>query len=112
VLKPAASNLLLVLFLTLGSGSLQYLHNLQHLADDARLDALRRAQGTPTERHHHDEGNCATHAVLFFAFFFEGWTTYVFCIGLLIAFLILLQTRTAAQSLPLRIDCRGPPVIA
>jgi hypothetical protein len=111
-LKRAASILLLALFLSLGSGSLQYLHNLQHLADDAHLDALQKPSGQPVERHHHDERNCATHAVLFFAFFFEGWTTCVVCIGLLIAFLILLQARMAAHSLPLRIDCRGPPVIA
>jgi hypothetical protein len=112
MVKRAASTILIALFLALGTGSLQYLHNLQHLAEDARQDALDRASGKPVESHHHDEGNCSTHAALFFAFFFGGWTSYVICLGLLIAFLVLLDARQVPRLLPLRIDCRGPPAVA
>lgn len=111
-LKRAASTILLAWFLALGTGTLQYLHNLQHAAEDTCQDAVDKAAGKPVEQHHHDEGNCPTHASLFFAFFFEGWTSYVICLGLLFAFLILLDARQLPRLLPLRIDCRGPPAIA
>jgi hypothetical protein len=110
--KRAASILLLIWSVALGTGALQYLHNLQHLAEDAHQDALDAAAGKPVESHHHDEGNCPTHAALFFAFFFDGWTSYVVYLGLLISFLALLDARQLLQLLPFRIDCRGPPIVA
>jgi len=111
--KCAISVILLTCFLSLGTGALQYLHNQQHAAEDSRQDAIVQAGGRPLPAHHrHDEGNCATHAVLYFAFFVVGWIRFIVCLGLLIAFLMLPESRQLARSLPVWIDCRGPPVSA
>ena len=57
-LKRLASILLLFCFLGVGTGAAEFLHDLQHAADDAREDAIARSAGQPVQEHHHDETNC------------------------------------------------------
>ena len=57
-LKRLTSFVLLACIFGLGSGALQFLHELQHAAEDARDDAIAKAEGKPVEEHHHDETNC------------------------------------------------------
>ena len=100
---------LLICFLALGTGTLQYLHNLQHLTEDAREDAIARASGQATEHHQHDESNCEIHAQLVLAFFFDGFTPLLILLGLL-AQRPIVASLFRISRLPLfRIDCRGPP---
>jgi hypothetical protein len=112
LVKRAASILLLICFLALGTGTVQYLHNLQHQAEDAREDAIARASGQATEHHHHDESNCEVHAQLVLAFFFDGWTPLLMLLGLLVGRSIVASLFRIPRLTPIRIDCRGPPVIS
>lgn len=108
-LKRFASILLLIAYLSLGSGALGYLHNLQHAAEDAREDKIATASGKPVEAHHHDESNCPFHASLLLAFFFDGWVSLFRLTGLFLAFVILARVSRLDRSPLLRICCRGPP---
>jgi hypothetical protein len=105
-----ASILLLFCFLLLGSGTLEYIHDLQHDAEDAREDAIARAANLPLQEHHHDENNCPTHAALHMTFTVMAWVPILILLGLFVAFLSLLDTPLVARAIPMRIDCRGPPV--
>jgi hypothetical protein len=96
-------------FLGIGSGALEYIHNLQHAAEDAREDAIARANGQPTEQHHHDENNCEVHAQIHMAIIVYAWTPLLIWLGIWIAFLTLLAVPLIPRLLPARIDCRGPP---
>jgi hypothetical protein len=107
--KRLASILLLLTFLGLGSGALDYLHELQHAREDAIADARAQADGRPVVPHHHDESNCETCAQLHIQFVFVRWTPTLICLGLFVAFLTLLDTPLISRLAPARIDCRGPP---
>ena len=109
-MRHAAAILLLACFLGLGTGALEYFHDLQHDAEDARMDAITRAAGMPIVPHHHDESNCDIHAQLHMQFVAMGWVPLLICLGLLVAFLTLLQSPLISRASPARIDCRGPPV--
>jgi hypothetical protein len=102
--------LLLMCFLGLGTGALQYLHELQHAAEDARMDAAAKAAGLPVLPHQHDESNCEFCAQLHLQFVSIGWVPILICLGLLVAFLSLLDSPLIPRLIPVRIDCRGPPV--
>ncbi len=102
---------LLFCFTCLGSGAAEYFHNLQHDAEDAREDAVARAAGQPIQQHHHDESNCPTCAQLHMQLVAGGWVQILICLGLFIAFLTLLDQPLIARLLPVRIDCRGPPIV-
>jgi hypothetical protein len=106
-----ASILLLVGFLGLGTGALDYLHDLQHAREDAAADAKAVAQGRPIVPHHHDESNCETCAQMHMQFVFIRWVPTLICLGLFVAFLTLLDTPLISRPTPVRIDCRGPPVL-
>jgi hypothetical protein len=105
-----ASYLLLFVFLALGTGAAEYVHNKQHAAEDAREDAIAAASGKPTEEHHHDETNCAVHAQLHMPYVAMRWVPIILGIGRLIAFLSLAITPLIPRMLPVRVACRGPPV--
>ena len=109
LLKRFAAILLLMGFLGLGSGALQYLHDPQHAADDARFDAMAKAAGLPPIQHQHDESNCEFCAQLHIPLMLAGWTPILICLGLFVAFITLLDTPLIATAIPARIDCRGPP---
>jgi len=104
-----ASHLLLFVFLALGSGAAEYVHNLQHAAEDAREDAIAAATGQQSQEHHHNESNCAVHAQLHMPLVVIGWVPILLSLGLLIALLTLLAKPLIPRAMPVRIDCRGPP---
>jgi hypothetical protein len=104
-----AAILLLAGFLGLGTGGLQYLHEMQHAAEDARQDAAAKKAGLPVLPHQHDESTCEFCAQLHLQFVVIGWVPILICLGLLIAFLTLLDTPLIPRAIPARIDCRGPP---
>jgi hypothetical protein len=108
--KRIAAILLLFVFLGLGTGVLQYLHQLQHAAEDARYNALAKAAGLPPVHQNHDESNCEFCAQLHIPLMLAGWTPILICLGLLVAFLTLIDLPLVALAVPARIDCRGPPV--
>ena len=110
VLRRIAPILLLLCFASIGTGTLEYLHNLEHAAEDAREDALAQSSGAPVEQHHHDESNCQVHAQLHLPFISGGWVPLLVCLGLFVAFLTLLDTPLIPRLVLARIDCRGPPV--
>jgi hypothetical protein len=112
VLNRLASILLLICFAGLGSGAMKYLHDLQHDAEDAVTDALRKAAGLPIEHHEHDETNCPVHAQLHMQFTATSYVAIIICLGLFVAFLTLLEKPLIPRQLPARIDCRGPPVLS
>ena len=108
-MNRATSYLLLFVFLSLGTGGAEYVHNLQHAAEDAREDAIAAASGHHSEEHHHDESNCAVHAQLHMSFMSIGWVPLLISLGLLIAFLTLIATPLIPRRVPARADCRDPP---
>jgi len=108
-LNRVASILLLVCFLGLGTGALDFLHQLQHAREDAVADAKAKAEGRPIFPHHHDESNCDTCAQLHLQFVFIRWVPTLICLGLFVAFLTQIDTPLISRPAPVRIDCRGPP---
>jgi hypothetical protein len=89
---------------------MEYVHNLQHEAEDAIEDAKLKASGQPVEQHHHDESNCHVHAQLHLQCVPGGWVPVLVVLGLWVAFLTLLDQPLIPRAMPVRIDCRGPPV--
>lgn len=108
-MKRFAAILLLGVFFGLGSGALEYFHDLTHDAEDAQQDAVCVRMKIPLLPHHHDESNCEVHAQLHIPLILAGWIPIVVCLGLFIAFLTLLDTPLIPRAIPARIDCRGPP---
>jgi hypothetical protein len=110
VRRPAAI-LLLLCFLGLGSGVLEYLHNLQHEREDAAEAQVARAAGLPQQPHKtHDETNCEFHAQLHVPMLSAGWVPLLVLLGVFVAYLTTLARPLVGQRIPLRIDCRGPPL--
>jgi hypothetical protein len=110
-IRAAGAGLLLLLFLGMGTGSLEYLHNLGHAMEDARADAIARAAGkTPEEDHHHDENNCEVHSLLHLPVILISSVQVLICLGVLVAFLTMIAGELVSRGVPARTDCRGPPV--
>jgi hypothetical protein len=117
--RRAASCLLLLTFLLIGSGALEYIHNWAHELEDRINDRseamLSQSAGIDPhanpghQEHHHDESNCEVHAQLHMAIIAYGWTALLIWLGIWIAFLTLLAIPLIPRLLPVRIDCRGPP---
>jgi hypothetical protein len=107
-----ASILLLLCFVGLGTGALEWMHNLEHRLEDAREDRVAQSTGRPISSHHHDESNCDVHAQLHMPILNVGWVPLLVFLGLFVAFLSLLATPLIPRPLPARIDCRGPPICA
>lgn len=110
-LNRVASIALLISFLGLGSGALNYVHQLEHAREDAAIDAVLRTAGLPVQPHHHDDSDCQLCAQLHMQFVFIHWVPFLVCLGLFVAFLTLLDRPLIPRPLPVRIDCRGPPVV-
>jgi hypothetical protein len=108
-LKRLGAILLIGCFLGIGSGVLEYVHDLVHDMEDAQQDAICVRLGIPVQPHHHDESNCEVHAQLHMPLLMAGWTPLLICLGLFVAFLTLLDTPLIPRLVPARIDCRGPP---
>jgi hypothetical protein len=116
-----ATHGLLLTFLLLGSGALEYFHNWAHEMED-RLDDQAQALAAPrppahmhpipmAPHHEHDENNCEVHAQLHMAVIVISWTALLIRLGIWIAFLSLIAIGLIPRLLPERIDCRGPPVL-
>ena len=109
-MKRIAAILLILCFTGIGTGALEYWHDLQHDAEDARADAIAKAAGQPVLPHEHDESNCPVHAQLHMPLITTAWVPLLVCLGLLIAFLSLIEPSYVPTAISARIDCRGPPV--
>ena len=109
LVRRLASILLVTVFLALGTGALQYLHNLKHAREDAREDAIAKSSGQPLEHHQHDESNCFVHAQLHVPTISAGWVPLLVFLGLFVAFLTQIATPLVSQTRIFRIACRGPP---
>jgi hypothetical protein len=121
--RNAASYALLITFLLMGTGALEYLHNWAHELEDRLEDqkeAVAEALAAPPlppnmhripmqRQHEHDENNCEVHAQLHMAIILYSWTPLLIWLGIWIAFLSLLAVPLIPRPLPERIDCRGPP---
>ena len=116
-LRYTAPTLLVACFLALGSGALRFAHDAQHAREDAARAACAEA-GVGGERHshgrdhhhrHHDDSNCALHALLGAPLLALGAVPVLVQLGVFVAFLTLLAPPLARLRLPARIDCRGPP---
>src|SRR5262245_16718652 len=94
-------------FLSLGTGVLEYLHNLQHEREDAAVMAMAGQPAGQSPRH--DDGNCSIHAQLHLPRVASGWAPLLIFLGLFTAFLATLAPKLAPQLALARIDCRGPP---
>jgi len=102
---------LTLVFLMLGTGTLEHLHNLQHACEDAIEAAAAKAAHQPVQEHQeHDENNCAVHAQLHMPTLPVAWVPLLILLGLFVAFLSMLAPRLNPQAQFIRIDCRGPPV--
>jgi hypothetical protein len=93
---------MLVAIALLGSGTLEYLHNLAHAYEDI-------AAGAPESRHH-DDTNCAVHAQLHLPMLGGAHVPLLVFLGLFVAFLTQLPRAVESRRIPIRLDCRGPPV--
>src|SRR5262249_36497404 len=104
------SGLLIVFFLALGTGTIEYVHNLEHAWDDAMAVARARDAGKPPPVvPAHDDSNCFVHAQLHMPTIAQGWVPLLILLGLLVAFLTQLPISAPSVPLRLRLDCRGPP---
>src|SRR5438552_6021856 len=93
--------ILVVLFLALGSGVMEFAHQREHAREDAR-DAK-------PPHHQHDESNCSVCAMVRAPIVSTGWTPLLVCLGLFVAFLTLLIEQPTLHHPLTRLDCRGPP---
>lgn len=110
-MRRVASILLLLCFAALGTGALEWLHNQEHEREDAIQLAAARAAGLPDlPKPTHDDSNCAVHAQLHLLVMAAGWVPVLVSLGVLVAFLSLLDAPLVSQRTPLRIACRGPPL--
>jgi hypothetical protein len=109
-MNRVAAVILAIGFLMLGTGTMEYLHNLEHAREDAAEAAIANATGQPVqEAPHHDENNCPVHAQLHMPALPVAWVPLLILLGVFVAFLTMLAPQLAPQPAFVRIDCRGPP---
>jgi hypothetical protein len=102
-----------VWFLATGTGLVEYAHDAVHDQEDAELGAWY----TPDFSHSnhpspwHDDSNCEIHAQLHLPLITTPVVALLICAGLFIAFVSQLARVPVLTRLPVRIDCRGPPVL-
>jgi hypothetical protein len=101
-LTRLASILLLFTFTALATGSVEYLHNLQHVPGHL-------ATAGDGDGKHHDDSNCDIHRQLHAPALAAQWLPTLILLGLFVAFLTLLAPRLTPQRSLERIACRGPP---
>jgi hypothetical protein len=110
--KRVAPIFLLLFFLALGTGTLEFLHNLEHQREDAREAAEAKAAGLPESPGvPHDDSNCEIHAQLHVPLMAAAWVPLLVLLGLFVAFLTLLAPAMVEQGVPSCLGCRGPPRI-
>ena len=99
--------------LALATGTVEYVHNLQHDREDRAEAAAAHAAGLPEndQPRHHDDSNCAFHRQLHVPIAFTPMIPLLILLGILVAFLSLLSPPLVAQRVPGRLTCRGPPAL-
>ena len=105
-LKRFSAILLVCAVAALGSGALRYAHEMAHASQDAHRDAAGH-DSHPTAPH--DESNCFTHAQLKLPMLGAAHVPMLVCIGVFVAFLMLLPTPVRLRRPILQLDSRGPP---
>lgn len=111
-MRWVAAIALVLCYLCLGSGALEYWHNAQHAAEDAKLAALAREAGRPLDHLPlHTDFNCPEHARIHLPLLSGGWVPVLVFLGLFVAFLTTVRPHLVAQRVIGRVDCRGPPVL-
>jgi hypothetical protein len=108
-------------FFALGTGGLEYVHNLAHAREDAAAAAIvlgRNSLGSTSDSSDdssghpgplHTDANCVIHAMLHAPLLTGGWVPLLVCLGLFVAFLTQLTPPVPSRRPLVRIDCRGPP---
>lgn len=109
VVRRCLAILVLAAFCLLGSGALGWVHDLAHAHEDAALAGDQ--PGEPAAPPHHDQTNCVLHALLRAPIAAAAAVPLLVLAGIFVAFLSLVSPQPAARRLPVRIDCRGPPVL-
>lgn len=89
-MRRFASSFLILAFLGIGTGAVEYWHNL-----DNRIS--------------HDEANCPTHAILRAPGIVTAAPPLLCISDAQLDRVIVLPTALPSQHTPARIDCRGPP---
>ena len=92
-LRRLASILLLLAFLGIGTGAVEYLHNLDQQAASQS----------------HDEANCPTHAILRASAVLSAAPPLLCISDAQPDRVVTLSPSLPSQHTPTRIDCRGPP---
>ena len=99
----------------MGTGALARVHDLAHAQAHAQAHAHQDCHHDPSHDEQvpptHDETNCELHAMLRAPLTASTPLVAVILLGLFAAFLTLLAPKLNAQRVPVRIDCRGPPVL-
>ena len=109
-MRRIASLVVILCFAVLGTGALEYVHNLEHELEDANLEAVSvKGPGHEQAPPVHDESNCAVHAQLHIPVLSGGWVPLLILLGVFVAFLSQIAPRWTPVRWCLRIDCRGPP---
>lgn len=110
-MQRVAAMLVILCYAAVGSGGMEYWHNLEHAAEDAIPLQASADAGAPLDHPPiHDESNCPVHAQLHLAALAVAWAPLLICLGLFVAFLSQLAPRCAGQRILFAIPCRGPPV--
>ena len=92
-LRRFASILLILAFLGIGTGAIEYLHNLDHQATSQS----------------HDENNCPTHAILRASAVLTAAPPLLCSTDVQPDRVLIISPSLPSQHAPTRIDCRGPP---
>lgn len=106
-MRRFASILLLLGFVTLGTGLLENLHLQSHLQEHQRTKLAQ------DDTNHSDPSACDCQLCLqlHLPTISAGWVPLLICLGLFVAFLTLLDPSPMPQRAAVRIDCRGPPCL-
>jgi hypothetical protein len=112
-MRRVTAVVLLAAFAATASGFLRYLHLREHIATAGLVAPHLDRSSVSTHHDHdeHDESNCSVCMTLNMPLMTGGWVPLLICLGLIAAFLSLLSPSLLQQSVPLRIDCRGPPAV-
>lgn len=110
-MQRLAAMLMILCYAALGSGAMEYWHNLEHAAEDAIELQSAHDAGQPLDHAPiHDESNCPFHSQLHLAGLAVAWTPLLICLGLIVAFLTLLVPSSVGRQVVFALPCRGPPV--
>jgi hypothetical protein len=112
-MKRIVAILMMLVVVALGSGAMEYLHNLQHAQEDAACAAAtaapERADQPQPKVPVHDDSNCFLHRQLHLPTIAAGWVPVLVFLGLFVTFLSEIARPLISRPPLLDVDCRGPP---